>query len=447
MAGLLQHFIITLRLNLRSRQALVYGYLVPIFFLLAFGSVFRSGVPPLLREMGQLITISTLGGACFGMPTAMVAERERGVWRRYRLLPTSVGGLVTSTMLARFVIIASAALMQVLLARAIYGTPWPAHALQLFIAFVFVAFAFLGLGLVIAALADNVPAVQALGQAVFLPMIMIGGVGVPLRVLPAWAQQVAGFLPGRYAVEAIQPCFNGRGLGDAGFSLIALSVIGVAACITGAKLFRWDTGRSIRPTSQAWLAVALLTWIAVGLTARTTGRLKPMTNLASATSAKPEPYDSISQAQIDSIQYDDLNDDDDTVTPLARASVEARGADRTRLTEIKTDLDAWPPAHIDTPGQRVRNILSVAAIADVTQDPLEGQIARAVFDRLQADFDRGELIRILAWVILKPEQGAVVNETPELDLNGRVNEEVVRDRCLIYAKKFLGRLVGKIRDE
>jgi ABC-2 type transport system permease protein len=82
MRGLVHHLLLTLRLNLRSKQALVYGYLVPIFFLLAFGSVFRSGSPRLMRQMGQLITISVLGGACFGMPTGLVAERERGVWRR-----------------------------------------------------------------------------------------------------------------------------------------------------------------------------------------------------------------------------------------------------------------------------------------------------------------------------------------------------------------------------
>ena len=45
--------------------------------------------------------------------------------------------------------------------------------------FTLVAFAFLGLGLVIAMLADNVPAVQALGQCLFLPMLIIGGIAVP----------------------------------------------------------------------------------------------------------------------------------------------------------------------------------------------------------------------------------------------------------------------------
>ncbi len=198
--GLWEHFKLTLALNLRSRQALVYGYVVPVLFLIAFGAIFRAGTPPLLPELGQLLTISVLGGACFGMPTAMVAERERGVWRRYRLLPAATGTLVISTMAARYLIVLSAAILQIGLAALMYGMPMPAHAMEMIPAFTVAVFAFLGMGLVIGMLADNVPAVQALGQAIFLPMIMIGGVGVPLRALPPWAQHVAGFLPGKYAV-------------------------------------------------------------------------------------------------------------------------------------------------------------------------------------------------------------------------------------------------------
>src|ERR1700710_3089154 len=103
MNGLLQHLLLTLRLNFRSKQAIVYGYVVPIFFLLAYGSLFQSTKPPLWREMGQLLTVTVLGGACFGMPTAMVAERERGVWRRYRLLPTAISGIIFSAVMVRFV--------------------------------------------------------------------------------------------------------------------------------------------------------------------------------------------------------------------------------------------------------------------------------------------------------------------------------------------------------
>ncbi len=444
MTGLLHHFLLSLRLNLRSRQALIYGYLVPIFFLLAFGSVFRSGNPPLLHEMAQLLTISTLGGACFGMPTALVAERERGVWRRYRLLPVPVGGLVVGVMLARFLLVASAAVLQIFLARIAYGTPFPQHPIDLTIAFVFVAFAFLGLGLVIADLADNVPAVQALGQSIFLPMIMIGGVGVPLRILPAWAQQVAGFLPGRYAVEAMQPCISGKGLSAAAFSLIALAVIGIAACIAGAKLFRWDAGRHINRSARTWVTIAILAWLAIGLTAMATGRLKPVPKIPFATTG--EPFESLTDAQIDSITYTDLLSDDDTVTPLARTTEGLAGPERQRLTTLINRLDAWPPAQSGSIAQRVRSIVSIASVADLMQDPLEGRIARAIFDRLQGDFDKDQLIHALAWIILKPADGTVITAAPELDLQGPLAEDVVRDRNVMYAKKFLARLLGKIPD-
>src|SRR3954469_15949297 len=156
MNGLLHHLRLTLRLNFRSKQAIVYGYVVPIFFLIAFGVVFRATKPPLIREMGQLITVTILGGACFGMPTSMVAERERGVWRRYRLLPTAIGGMIASAMVARFVIILSAVLLQIILARAFLGTPFPEHPIGMAAAFAFATFAFLGLGLIIAMLADTV---------------------------------------------------------------------------------------------------------------------------------------------------------------------------------------------------------------------------------------------------------------------------------------------------
>ena len=349
--GLREHLLLTLRLNFRSRAPLVYGYVVPVFFLLAFGSVFRSTTPPLLHEMGQLLTITVLGGACFGLPTAMVAERERGVWRRYRLLPAAAGGILLSTAMARAVLVCSAALLQIVLAWAIYRTPWPAHPVSLAAAFVCVCFAFLGLGLVIAMLADNVPSVQAIGQAIFLPMIMIGGVGVPLRTLPPWAQHVADFLPGRYAVEVLQSCIEARGNGLAGkkFSLVALGVIGAAAWVAGAGLFRWEPGpRAVGRRGKAWIAVALAAWVVVGLAA---GHAAPGRRLlpgsprpASIAPAQPPSWRQLTDADLARISFDGLLPDDGYISPLA---ADYSGLDETgkaRLDHIQDNLAYWPPA-------------------------------------------------------------------------------------------------------
>ena len=465
MPGLLQHLRLTLRLNFRSPQALVYGYLVPVFFLIAFGSIFKTA-PPLWRELGQLLTITTLGGACFGMPTAMVAERERGVWRRYRLLPASTSAFVISTMLARFVLVATAAAIQIGLAKLIYGMPMPSHPVQLFIAFGFVCFAFLGMGLVIAMLAENVPAVQALGQAIFLPMIIIGGVGVPLAALPVWAQHVAGFLPGRYAVDALESCVNGPGLSAARFSLAALLSIGLAALLAGGKLFRWDAGQRLTATARAWAMVAILGWAGVGVTAEIRGKLivvaEPASNSIAATilpatgptpatlpTTQPNPptpadWQSVTSADTNSITYDDLEPDESTVTPIAPSLNGLSEAAKGQMDDLAGKLADWKPAQDADPVRRVQNLLAVAAIPDILQDPNEPYIPLVVFEQIKGSMPTDQLIKVLTWIALHPDQGNPPAALPELGFPGPLQEDAVRQRCAAYGRKLLARLLGKV---
>jgi hypothetical protein len=295
MTAFVQQLRISLTLHYRNRMALIYSYLFPLIFLLAYWVLYRYENVPLARHMGELLTVSVLGGACFGLPTTMVSERERGVWRRYRLTPVSTPALVASTVVARYCILVTAGLLQLAAALAI-GMPVPKHPLDLFIVFAFVSFAFIGLGLVMAMMADNVPAVQALGQCIFLPMLIIGGIAVPLASLPDWAQHLSAFFPGRYAVQALQACVVGTGLGAAGFELLALVIIGVGGCVAGAKMFRWDAQQRFSARSgQAWVSVALLSWAIVGALSEYRGRIavppapRAQSQPAPTTAAAPAP--------------------------------------------------------------------------------------------------------------------------------------------------------------
>src|SRR2546421_5435117 len=147
MNGLLHHMLLTLRLNFRSKQALVYGYIFPIIFLLAFWGIYSKEIPPLANELGQLLTVTILSGACFGMPTAMVGERERGVWRRYVLLPSATGGTGIRSFVARCGVAGVSGGMEICFGHRLFKESWPAHPWQLGGTFLFLAVAFLGIGL------------------------------------------------------------------------------------------------------------------------------------------------------------------------------------------------------------------------------------------------------------------------------------------------------------
>jgi len=267
MNALVQHFRVSMLLYVRNKVALLYGYLFPILYYIAFLSLYPDEQPALMRHMGEVLTIAILGAACLSMPTAIVNERERGVWRRYRIAPIAEGGLLASTLAARFAALLVAGGIQLLLGMRI-GHWLPAHPFDLLLAFSAASFAFLGIGLVFAMVTDTVGAVQGLGQIIFLPMLVLGGVAVPLHLLPVWVQHLSAFLPGRYAVETVQACVTGDGLASLGFNLSALVLIGLCGSIAGAKLFRWDARERFGARgSRAWIWVVLAAWAVVGVLA------------------------------------------------------------------------------------------------------------------------------------------------------------------------------------
>jgi ABC-2 type transport system permease protein len=565
MRALLQQLRASLRLHFRNPMALIYGYAFPTIFLIAFWVLYRYDRVPLVRHMGELLTVTVLGGACFGLPTTLVSERERGVWRRIRLAPVSLLSVVGSTVAARYVLLILAALLQIVLAMLI-GMPFPRHPIQLGIAFTAVAFAFLGLGMVIATLADNVPAVQALGQCIFLPMLIIGGVAVPLASLPDWAQHLSAFFPGRYAVEALQAAVNGNGLGAARFSLLALVTIGAASAIAGTRLFRWDAQqRFMGRGGKGWIAAALVAWIAVGVVAEAKGRIAsvlpaesaattpaataaasvepaaqpapssvapattppataqsaplppsastssralppppeagpaapsdrapapsttrsgrgesappplplgstgpipgppPVAGAPTAAAAREAPapekpsdasaarapasWQAVTMQNIDDeLVFNRLPPDNGVVTPIATS-------DQQPDQDVSADLDAlaaalpdWAPGKVADPVQRVRNLLYVPSVVDVFQLPSEPYVPLLVFDQIEQQLPKDDLIKILYWIAVHPDQGddsAVSALRPFGIQNGPSDLTEVRGRAGVYAVKLLGRITGK----
>jgi hypothetical protein len=530
MEALRNQLAISLRLHARNKMALLYSYLFPTIFLAAFWVLYRFEQVPLVRHVGELLTVTALGGACFGLPTTMVSERERGVWRRYRLTPVSTATLVSGTVAARYLLLVVAGLLQLVLAMGL-GMPLPRHPFELFLAFTCVAFAFIGLGLVIAMMADNVPAVQALGQCIFLPMLIIGGVAVPLASLPDWAQRLSAFFPGRYAVDALQACVTGNGLGAAGFSVLSLVLIGAAGCLAGAKMFRWDAEqRFAAAPGKAWVAVALAAWVAVGVMAESRGRkvagtfaAKVPATLAPEAPAAPAPeaqpgasstpapapatapnptpapapaaqgpasaghastaskapppaeapaattappprsgatpgtnppasWREVTMADIErDLIFTRLPPDSGVVTPIAPLDEEPDENTYAQLDKMRVALPAWKPGQVADPVQRVRNLLYVAAVPDVFQmQDLERFVPMVVYERIQEDIPKGDLIKILYWIATHPFDGddKAVDELRPLGLfNGPADMEQTRGRLSVYAVKLLGRITGKITPE
>ena len=159
-------------------------------------------------------------------------------------------------------------------------------------------------------------------------------------------------------------------------------------------------------------------------------------------------WQAVTLADIDrDLVFDRLPSDQGIVTPIAPADEEPDPDTSDHLQYIREMLPSWQPGKVADPVQRVRNILYVAAVPDVLQTPIERFAPYVVFERLQQDVPKDQLIKILYWIALHPTDG---DDTAVKDLwalkfsNDAVDPQQTRERAAIYAVKLLGRLLGKL---
>ena len=487
-----------LRANLlataRNPMALIYGWLFPLIFLAGFWALYGDDPLPLALHAGQFFTITILGSAAFGLPTQMVAEREAGLWRHYALTPAPRWRFVLAMVLARAVLLAGALILQHVAARAL-GMPSLPHPVSTVLALMAAGLCFLCLGALIGNLAPNVPAVQALGQCIFLPMLILGGVAVPLASLPDWALPLSNLLPGRHAVVAIQTAVTGTGTQAAGFELAMLAGHGALALVAAVLLFRWEPGARAQIGRRGWwLVLVAAMWLAlVGLAH---SRARPVPALPDRAAAGvvadyvrgvgapalprkklpvaqnhpqrlppdqvrdglqagggavvpvPQPVPELPQElpapDLDAIAFERLPPDAGLVAPIAVEPADAALANA--LARIERQLAQWPPARQGDAVQQVRNMLLIAAVPDLLQmDPMERHLPLLVEAQLQARFG-ARLPALLAQVALDPQAGSVAARAylPALGLPAHTGTEgPVRGRMMLYAFKLLGRVTGR----
>jgi hypothetical protein len=288
-------------------------------------------------------------------------------------------------------------------------------------------------------------------------------VAVPLASLPEWAQHVSLFFPGGYAVNALQACIAGWGLADVLSDVTALVLIGAAALLAGGWMFRWEPQQRFAARPKGGLAAVLAAWVVAGVltearvipAGHTTAaelRMVELPGRAGAKSVENLPsWRFLSLASIvNHAEFEGLPPDSGIISPIARPGTDPPPEIAAQLAKVAGGLGSWPPAKVADPVQRVRNLLYVAAGADVLEmEVVEGYVPGIVLTQMRREFAKEDLIRLLYWISTHPDDGddSAVRELRPLGIGVPPDMAVVRERVTMYSLKFLGRLIGRIPAE
>ncbi len=250
----------TIRIVMRTKVALFFTFLFPCIFLFIYAGIFAHGNPNTVAYMfGQVLTLNILGAGFFGLGLQAVMQRERGTLRRYRLAPISSLTIVTSNLLANYLIQVPVVALLVACAMGIFHMPLKLSLLPMlwFLTTVGI-FAFAGFGLTLASVSNTMQEVQVYNNLAWFALVFLSGITIPLPVLPHWIQTVATFLPATYLVSTFQAVMSKAEPISAHVpELVVLVISGFAGLFIAWKLFRWEKDERI-PTSRKLWALALL---------------------------------------------------------------------------------------------------------------------------------------------------------------------------------------------
>ncbi|RPI22566.1 MAG: ABC transporter permease [Chloroflexota bacterium] len=198
-----------------------------------------------------------------GLPGPLVESREAGVYRSFKIngVPAiSIISIPTLTTIFHALIVAA---IIALTGAPLFGgtapTNWGMFALLTLIT----AFAIGAIGALIGVIANSSRATVLLSQAVFLPSMMIGGLMMPLDILPESVRSFSGLLPSTHAMQALMGLAYGREtVLDPWVCAGVLLASGLVSFGLAVYLFNWDSRNNARRGHPAMALIALVPYIA-----------------------------------------------------------------------------------------------------------------------------------------------------------------------------------------
>ena len=257
----------TLRLTMRNRIALVFGYFFPLIFFFLFGSLMGKGNTGAASQIvAMVLSIGVLGAGFFGASLQAVMSREQNILRRFKVAPISPAPILVSAMVGSLVNYMPMALLVLALAHQMYGMPWPKELLSLLAFTALGVVAFVSLGNVIAAVVNSMQEATIVTQLFYMPMLFLGGATIPLAFLPAWVQTIAQFLPSTYFMSGMQNLVRGREtLRDNMPAIGALLLATAVGMLLAFKLFRWEKEEKMRPQAKLWIVAVFAPFLVMGV--------------------------------------------------------------------------------------------------------------------------------------------------------------------------------------
>jgi ABC-2 type transport system permease protein len=265
MNAFVHHFAYDFRTGLRDKSQLLMNYLFPLFIYLMMG-LLMTGVNPNFRLtlIPAMMIIGIMSSGLLGLPNPIVAAREAGIFRSFKINGVPALNILNSPLLSTIAHMTIVTALIALTAKPLFnaGLPSGIQWLVLFVLSWLTSFAMAGLGVLIGVVSTNSRTTVLIAQLVFLPSMLLGGMMMPTSMLPPTLARISMLLPASHAMNAL----SGYALGMTTtfsplFSVLILLAGGVLAFGLAIYLFDWDSHNTQHQRPRYLALIALIPYI------------------------------------------------------------------------------------------------------------------------------------------------------------------------------------------
>jgi ABC-2 type transport system permease protein len=255
-----QHFAFEFKTGLRNSNLLMINYLFPFGFYAAMGLVMTKINPLFTSTMVPAMAVfAVIASTIIGMPGPLVEAREAGIYRSFKINGVPATSILLVPALTTIFHALIAATLIAVTAPWLFGGEAPANWGIFFVVLVLTAFACGGIGALISVVSRDSRATVLWSQLIFLPAMLIGGLMIPLSLLPESIRPISALLPTTHAMQAeIGLAYGQATVVNPGLALGVLLLGGLACFAMASYLFNWDSHNASR---RGHPALALLAWL------------------------------------------------------------------------------------------------------------------------------------------------------------------------------------------
>ena len=267
MTALANHFAFEFKTGMRDSNLLMMNYIFPLAFYAMMGVVMTK-INPLFAEtmIPAMVIFAAMASTLLGLPGPLVESREAGIYRSYRTngVPATAILLMPALTTAFHVLIVGAII-------AVTGTPLfggaaPVHWGAFVLITLLSVLCCTGLGSLIGVVSGDSRAVVLFSQLIFLPSMLLGGLMMPLSILPESVRPFSLLMPASHAMQAyIGLAYSAETVLDPWISVVVLGVSGILAFGLAVYLFNWDSRNSARRGNPLLALLALAPYVAAAL--------------------------------------------------------------------------------------------------------------------------------------------------------------------------------------